>query len=74
MARRVSDRVAAVHTRPARALTDVTYALAALAVAHSVNRDGACARCGWTYPCPDRVELIAALTHADALTSTGVAS
>lgn len=67
LAREVSDRARLVNTRPARALGDAVYAIAAVASAHMVDRDGRCARCGWTYPCPDRVELVAALEAAHVM-------
>lgn len=73
-ARRVADRVSVVRTRPARALSDLAYAVAAVATTHVDDRDGRCARCGWTYPCPDRRELAAALLAADAVVSDGIAS
>lgn len=63
-ARRVAGRVSVVHTLPARALADLAFSVAAVASRHGVNRDGACAACGWTYPCPDRLALDAALRAA----------
>lgn len=63
-ARSVAGRVSVVHTLPARALADLAFSVAAVAARHGIDRDGACAACGWTYPCPDRLTLDAALRAA----------
>lgn len=73
-ARRVAERVSVVRTRPARALSDLAFAVAAVASTHVDDRDGRCARCGWTYPCPDRRELAAALDAAADVVADGIAS
>lgn len=73
MARRVATRTATVHTRPAVALADLAYAVAAVAATHALSRDGMCTACGWTYPCPTRSSLDAALAHADTYTRDGAA-
>lgn len=73
-ARRVAQRVAVAHTRPAMALADLVFSVAAIAAGHRLDRDGACAACGWTYPCPDRRSLDAALDAADQLTDLGVSA
>ena len=73
-ARRVAQRVGLVHTRPAQALADLVFSVAAVAAGHRVDRDGMCSACGWTYPCPDRRALTDALAAADDLTGLGVAS
>lgn len=73
-ARRVAGRVGVVHTLPARALADLAFSVAAVAARHGIDRDGACAACGWTYPCPDRLALDAALRGAyDTVTLGGAA-
>lgn len=74
VARRVASRASLVHTRPAQALADLVYAVAAVAAAHRVDRDGMCSACGWTYPCPDRRALTDALAAADDLTDLGVSA
>lgn len=73
-ARRVAQRVSVAHTRPAQALADLVFSVAAIAAGHRLDRDGACAACGWTYPCPDRRSLDAALDAADQLTDLGVSA
>ena len=72
LARRVADRVATAHTRPANALADLAFRIASLAAAHTIDRDGMCAKCGWRYPCPDREGMTAALLASDSITATGV--
>lgn len=57
----IAARVSVVTTRPARALVVAVNGLTYLAGRHTVNRDGACAACGWTYPCPDAQHLAATL-------------
>lgn len=64
LARRVSAAVGTVSTRPARALTDLCYSLAIVAVRHRPDADGRCQACRWpSYPCPDLVDLERAMTH-----------
>lgn len=74
LARRVADRTRVVHTRPAQALADLAFSVAAVAAGHPMDRDGMCAACGWTFPCPTRQGLTDALQAADTLTDLGVAS
>lgn len=74
VARRVAQRAALVHTRPAQALADLVFSVAAVAAGHRVDRDGMCAACGWTYPCPDRKALTDALNAAADLTDLGVSA
>lgn len=57
--------VSGVTTRPARALPAALGALLASIARHSVDRDGACSACGWTFPCPDAATAATAL-HAVA--------
>lgn len=64
LARRVSAAVGTVSTRPARALTDLCYSVAIVAVRHRPDADGRCQACRWpAFPCPDLVELERAITH-----------
>ena len=73
-ARRVAQHVGLVHTRPAQALADLVFSVAAVAAGHRVDRDGMCAACGWSYPCPDRRALTDALNAADDLTDLGASA
>lgn len=65
--------VGAVTTRPARALPVALAALVASIARHSVNRDGVCGACGWTYPCPDAAANRTALDAVASIVLDGAA-
>jgi hypothetical protein len=72
VARLVAGDAGAVFTRPARALTETAYGIAALAGRHFAGPDGRCVSCSAPmYPCPDRAELDAILERARSIVVDG---
>lgn len=63
-ARAIAGALAGVTNRPARALTDLVYGVAIAGARHYADRDGMCAACAWTYPCPDGRAYGELLDHA----------
>lgn len=61
--------LARLHTsRPGTAASGLILDVTAAASRHNPDRDHRCGHCGWTWPCPDRTDLDAALARAlDAL-------
>jgi excisionase family DNA binding protein len=77
----VSTAVSAAHllahvstTRPARACSALVLDVVAAASRHQPDRDARCQHCGWTWPCPDAVDLTAALDSALSTLTDGGAS
>jgi hypothetical protein len=71
---RVSDALATVPTsRPARATRRAAWDVLATTSRHQTNRDGACAHCGWTWPCPDYRDGAATLAALEAIVCDGAA-
>jgi hypothetical protein len=75
IARRVERATSSLSTsRPARAACDAVWRLVQAAARHEVDRDGACRQCGWAWPCPDRVDAVAAVLDAGRVVLEGADS